>query len=169
MKKLHRQRESHTFPPYFDSESRLLILGSFPSVKSREQGFYYGHPQNRFWAMLGGVYLERTPISISEKKEFLSRHHIALYDVVEECAIENSEDASIEKVVPSDLSRIAAPITQIVLNGKKAGLLFERYQKEKTALPWAVLPSTSPANARDSLSRLIEAYRPYLIGRGRDD
>ena len=103
---MQRQALDHGFGPFFDKGSRLLILGSFPSVKSREQGFYYGHPQNRFWSVMAALFCEATPKSLSEKKAFLSRNHVALYDVIERCSIVGSADSSVADVVPSSLEEI---------------------------------------------------------------
>jgi hypoxanthine-DNA glycosylase len=154
---------THPFPPLFDGESTTLILGSFPSAASREQAFYYGHPQNRFWALLALVYEEKIPESIAEKKALVLRHHLALYDVIASCLVLGSSDASIREVRPSDLSLIEAPIKQILLNGQTAGKLYERYQKKNGGLPYAVLPSTSPANAAKSLADLAQAWAPHLL------
>ncbi|MFA6619868.1 MAG: DNA-deoxyinosine glycosylase [Bacilli bacterium] len=154
----------HPFPPVYDERSTILILGSFPSVKSREQAFYYGHPQNRFWRLLAQVYQEDVPLSIIEKRSLVLRHHLALYDVIGACEILGSSDASIRQVRPSDLSLIKAPIKTILLNGGTAGKLFERYQKNKADVPFFVLPSTSPANAAKSLADLGEAWSHFLLG-----
>jgi|LAHS01.1.fsa_nt_gb hypoxanthine-DNA glycosylase len=154
---------SHPFPPLYDGASRILILGSFPSVKSREQAFYYGHPQNRFWRLLSQVYQEDVPGTVEEKTALVLRHHLALYDVIDGCEILGSSDASIRQVKPSDLSRIHSPLKTILLNGETAGKLFERYQASLTGLPFFILPSTSPANASKSLADLVEAWRPFLL------
>ena len=151
---------SHTFPPVADETSEILILGSFPSVKSRENQFYYGHPQNRFWKMLAGVYDEPVPEQIPEKKAFLLRHHLALWDVIASCDIEGSSDSSIKNVVVNDLSDILekGSIEHIFVNGKKAEQLYKRYLQPATGREAVCLPSTSPANASWSLDRLIEAW-----------
>jgi len=154
---------SHPFPPLFDAESSRLILGSFPSFLSREQAFYYGHPQNRFWPLLASIYGERIPASIAEKKALILHHHLALYDVISSCVITGSSDASIRQVVPSDLSLIHAPIRRVILNGKTAGKLYERYQEAKLGLPYAILPSTSPANAAKSLADLEQEWGRILF------
>ncbi len=150
----------HEFPPIFDSDSRILILGSFPSVKSREVQFYYGHPQNRFWKVLAAVAETEVPQSIEEKKAFLHRHGIALWDVIAECEIVGSSDSSIRSVVPVDLPLILeqAPIQAIYTNGNKAYELYQKYLLPKTGRDCRKLPSTSPANAAYSLERLTESW-----------
>ena len=158
------QRLTHEFPPVYDENSRILILGSFPSVRSREQQFYYGHPQNRFWRVLYAVTVPeggRVPESVPERKAFLLVHHIALWDVIAQCEIIGSSDASIRNVVPNDLRLIleAAPIRQIYVNGGTAYRLFERYQREECGRDAIRLPSTSPANAAWSLERLTSAWQ----------
>ena len=119
----------HPIEPVFDQNSRILILGSFPSVKSREVKFFYGHPKNRFWKVIAAVYGEKAPDSIEEKKSFLLRNHIAVWDVIKSCDIEGSADSSIKNVVPNDLNRILnqAEIEHIFLNGKKAEQLYKKY------------------------------------------
>lgn len=151
---------SHEFEPVFDEHSRILILGTFPSVKSREQAFYYGHPQNRFWKVISELTEEPLPNTIEEKKSILLKHQIAVWDVIESCDIIGSSDSSIRNVVPSDLNQIlsSAPIERIYANGGTAKRLFDRYQKESTGREIVGLPSTSPANAAWSLERLILAW-----------
>ena len=158
------QKIKHPFEPICNENSRILILGSFPSVKSREQSFYYGHPQNRFWRMLSGVFGEQTPVSIEEKKEFLLSHAIALYDVISSCEIEGSSDSSIKNATPNDIRSIVegAQIEKIITNGKLAHKLYERHIASTVALPEICLPSTSPANAAFSLDRLISEWRAEL-------
>ena len=150
----------HPIPPLFDAESRILILGSFPSVKSREARFFYGHPQNRFWRVTAAVFDAPLPQTIEEKQAFLHSHHIALWDVIASCEIVGSSDASIRNVVPNDLSLIlsAAPIREIFVNGKTAYRYYERYLQPKLGRPAGCLPSTSPANAAWDLARLIRAW-----------
>ena len=140
---------SHTFLPVYDENSDLLILGSFPSVKSREQGFYYGHPQNRFWKVLAAVCGSEVPQTIEEKKAMLLDNHIAVWDVIDRCDIIGSSDSSIKNVVPADIAGILpkTKITRIIANGKTAGSLYKKFSEESTGLPSVVLPSTSPANA----------------------
>lgn len=158
------QKIKHPFEPICNENSRILILGSFPSVKSREQSFYYGHPQNRFWRMLSGVFGEQTPVSLEEKKEFLLSHAIALYDVISSCEIEGSSDSSIKNATPNDIRSIVegAQIEKIITNGKLAHKLYEKHIASTVALPEVCLPSTSPANAAFSLDRLISEWRAEL-------
>ena len=154
----------HPIPPVFDTDSRILILGSFPSVKSRESCFFYGHPQNRFWKLLARLRKEDIPSSVEEKKAFLLRNHIAVWDTIHSCSIEGSSDSSIRDVVPTDLGVIlrAAKIKAVFCNGQTAYRLYERYQLAQTGLPATVLPSTSPANAAYSVERLTESWRVLL-------
>lgn len=151
----------HEFEPVFDEHSRILILGTFPSVKSREQNFYYGHPQNRFWKVLAGLQGEQVPETLPEKKSFLLRSRIAVWDVIASCEIVGSSDSSIRSVVPTDLDRILTHtnIQQIFANGKTAEKLYNKYQKETVGREILGLPSTSPANAAFSLERLLEAWK----------
>ena len=158
---------THPIPPVFDSASRILILGSFPSVKSREGHFFYHHPQNRFWKTLAGVLDVPAPDTIDEKKAFLLSHRIALWDVIASCSIEGSSDSSIRDVVPNDLSRIlsTADIRAIFCNGKTSWNYYRKYQEAVTGIPAVSLPSTSPANAAWSLEKLKGAWNvilPYI-------
>ena len=155
----------HPFPPLYDEHSRILILGSFPSVKSREQCFFYGHPQNRFWKVLSAVLGCEPPRDIPEKREMLLRHGVALWDSIGQCEIKGSSDASIDKVVPNDLSPIfaAAEIRQVFCNGKKSHEIYSRYLEGVTGRSAFCLPSTSPANAAWSLDRLIDAWSSQLL------
>ena len=152
---------THPIPPVYDERSTILILGSFPSVKSREQGFFYGHPQNRFWRVLAAVFAEQTPMTVPERRAFLLRNGIALWDVIASCEIEGSSDASIREVRVNDLRPIleAAEIRKIFVNGKTAAALYRANAEPLTGRPASLLPSTSPANASWSLERLIEAWR----------
>ena len=158
----------HPFPPLYNERSRILILGSFPSVKSREQRFFYGHPQNRFWKVLASVLGSPVPADIPEKRDMLLSRGIALWDSIARCDIEGSADASIENVVPNDLRPIldAAEIRQIFCNGRKSWEMYARYIEPSVKRQAVCLPSTSPANAVWSLDRLTEAWRekltPYL-------
>lgn len=147
------------FSPVFDSNSRVLILGSFPSVKSREEGFYYGHPQNRFWKVISAVLSEPCPVTIAEKREMLLKNRIAIWDVCSSCAVTGSADSSIREVIPNDLSTVlnTAGIGLIFTNGKKADSLCRRYMKN-IAIPVRCLPSTSPANAAWTLDKLIKEW-----------
>jgi len=155
---------SHTFLPVYDENSKLLILGSFPSVKSREQGFYYGHPQNRFWKVLAALCNCEIPKTIEEKKTMLLKNHIAIWDVIDSCEIIGSSDSSIKNVVPADIAGIIpkTKITRIFANGKTAGNLYQRFSRESTGIEAVVLPSTSPANAAFSLERLVECWGKEL-------
>lgn len=152
---------THTFEPVFDEHSTVLILGTFPSVKSREQGFYYGHPQNRFWKILAILFQEAVPETIEAKRCFLLRHGIAVWDVVASCDIIGSSDSSIKNVVPADLSRVldAAPIEKIFANGGKAYSLYQKYAFPLTGREARKLPSSSPANARWQLEQLTETWK----------
>ena len=154
------EQVTHPIAPVFDKSSRILILGSFPSVKSREAAFFYGHPQNRFWKTLAGVLKSPVPVSIDEKKEFLLSHHIALWDVIASCSIEGSSDSSICDVVPNDLARIlsASNIQAIFCNGKTSWNYYKKYQETVTGIPAVSLPSTSPANAAWTLEKLEGAW-----------
>lgn len=154
----------HTFEPIFDAESKILILGSFPSVKSRENQFYYGHPQNRFWKVTAEIFGEQIPVTIQEKKAFLLRNHLALWDVIASCDIIGSSDSSIRNVVANDMDVIlnAANIRQICANGTTAYQLFLKYCKKDTMPEICKLPSTSPANAAWSVPRLTEVWKAVL-------
>lgn len=155
---------THPFPPLYDKNSTILILGSFPSVKSREQLFFYGHPQNRFWKVIANVFGDSVPTTIQEKKDLLRKHHIALWDVIKSCDIEGSSDSSISGVVPNDLSEIfaGADIQKIIVNGKTAEKYFNKYTRDVIRKDAICLPSTSPANAAWSLDRLTEAWGKHL-------
>ena len=156
---------SHPIAPVWDTESKILILGSFPSVKSREQGFFYGHPRNRFWRVLAAVFEDVEPHTVEEKEHFLHRHHIALWDVIASCEISGSADSTIKNVRPNDLSTIlsSAPIGRIFVNGKTAKAYYDRYLKAKIGMDAFCLPSTSPANASWSLERLIQEWKLDLL------
>lgn len=151
----------HEIPPIYDKNSKILVLGSFPSVKSRENQFFYHHPQNRFWKVLSSVVGVDTPISIEEKKKFLLDNNIALWDVIASCDIEGSSDSSIKNVVANDLNKIIdkCNIKQIFCNGGKSYELYKKYCEKNTNLKAIKLPSTSPANARFSLKKLIEEWQ----------
>jgi len=155
------QKVEHPFPPVVDSHSRILILGSFPSVKSREVRFFYGHPQNRFWRVLAAVWESPVPETTEERRAFLLTHRVALWDVIASCEITGSADSSIKEVVPNDLSRIldCAKIERIYVNGKTAERFYRRYLRKSTGREAICLPSTSPANAAWSLQQLVEAWR----------
>ena len=171
------QHIEHGFEPVFDERSRVLVLGSFPSVLSRANAFYYGNPQNRFWRviaaclgvsvlpnegdLLAGSEPATLDASIAAKRSMLLNGGVALWDVIGSCDIKGSSDASIRNVVPAHIERIAgnAPIEQVVCNGGTAGRLYKRYLQERTGLPAVVLPSTSPANAAWRLERLVGRWR----------
>ena len=152
---------SHDFEPVFDENSKVLILGTFPSVKSRENQFYYGHPQNRFWKVIAGLTESEVPQTIEEKKKLLLEHGIAIWDVIESCDIIGSSDSSIKNVVPADIERVVAnsKIKNIYANGGTAKKLYEKYSQKKTGREIIGLPSTSPANAAYSLERLLECWQ----------
>ena len=154
----------HSFEPVYDKDSEILILGTLPSVKSRENNFYYGHKQNRFWKVLATLLKEPVPETIEEKKAMLLAHRVALWDVIQSCDIKGSSDSSIKNVQPTDIGMILAKtnVTQIYANGNKAGRLYKRYQFPVTGIEATVLPSTSPANAAWSLARLCEAWKTIL-------
>lgn len=154
----------HSFEPVYDKASEILILGTLPSVKSRENNFYYGHKQNRFWKVLATLLKEPVPDTIEEKKAMLLAHRIALWDVIQSCDIKGSSDSSIKNVQPTDIGMILEKtnITRIYANGNKAGQLYKRYQFPVTGIEAMVLPSTSPANAAWSLERLCGAWHVIL-------
>ena len=155
----------HTFEPVWDGQSQILILGTFPSVKSRENNFYYGHPQNRFWKLLAKIYKEPVPESVDEKKKLILKHHLAVWDVIGQCDIIGSSDSSIRNVVPSDVAGVLARsnIHTVIANGAKAYELYQRHQLGQTGIKAHKLPSTSPANAAWSLERLQEAWSGILL------
>lgn len=155
---------THTFAPVYNAESEILILGSFPSVKSRENGFYYGHPQNRFWKVMAHVFDEEVPQTIEEKKNLLLANKVAVWDVIESCEIVGSSDSSIRNVVVNDFSEILSKssIKKVYANGKKAYELYNKYALKKTGMEAYVLPSTSPANAAYSLDKLKSIYAAAL-------
>ena len=176
------QQLTHEFEPVFNKDSRILILGTFPSVKSREQHFYYGHPQNRFWKVLAAVTEEPVPTTIPQKRQLLLNHHIAIWDVIQSCEIIGSSDSSIRNVVPADIQGLLeqSHIAAIFGNGGKACELFEKYtlpslsaasseNKQDVNMEWQIhkLPSTSPANAAWSLERLCDYWKqeicPFLL------
>lgn len=160
MKKLEKQCK-HTFEPIYDNQSRILILGSFPSVKSREGGFYYHHPRNRFWEVISNIFSEELPLTVNEKRELLLRNHIALWDVINRCDIEGSSDTSIKNVVPADINSLLKKtnIKKIYANGNKAYELYQKYCFMATNKDIIKLPSTSPANAAWTLERLCEEWK----------
>ena len=151
----------HPIHPVFDESSKILILGSFPSVKSREANFFYGHPQNRFWKVLASVFGEEIPMTVEEKREFLLRNHVAVWDVIHACDIVGSSDSSIKNVVANDLSVIldVAKIEQIFVNGKTAEQYYKKYIEKEIGRKAICLPSTSPANAAWKLERLVDVWK----------
>ena len=155
---------THTLSPIYDNESKILILGSIPSPLSRQTGFYYGHPQNRFWRVLSSIFSMDIPTTNDEKKMSLHAHHIALWDVLHSCEIQGASDASIQNPVPNDIGMIlkASPIQAIFATGSKAATLYQKHVFPHTNRPIITLPSTSPANCRMSMDRLTSAYRAIL-------
>lgn len=156
---------THNIYPFFNKNSEILILGSLPSIKSREEGFYYAHPQNKFWKVLSSIFKEDIPVSIEDKKIFLNKHHIALWDVVKSCTIIGSSDSSIRNVTANDISSIIkkSKITKIYTTGKKAYHLYNKYLVKGIGIEAIYLPSTSPANASISYEKLIKIYKTHLI------
>ena len=165
---MEKSAQIHPFPPLYGADSRVLILGSFPSVKSREQRFFYGHPQNRFWRVIPALFGEDVPTTIEEKSALILRRHLALWDTIASCEITGSSDASITNVVANDLRPIlnAADIRAIFCNGATSYQWYNRLLRDALGREAALLPSTSPANARWTLPRLTEAWGaailPYL-------
>jgi TDG/mug DNA glycosylase family protein len=163
MEKIILKRIEHELDPFYQKDSQILILGTFPSPKSRESKFYYGHPQNRFWKVLSAVFNDFIPETISEKKNFLIKWKIALWDVISSCHIQGASDSSIRDVIYNDLHSIIddASIKLIVTTGKKADLLFmKRWSQDRSIqkIAYLNLPSTSSANASISLKQLIQSY-----------
>ncbi len=155
----------HNIEPVYNSDSKILILGSFPSVKSRKESFFYAHPQNRFWKVLAGIFNCDVPKTVDDKKKFLLDNHIALWDVIHSCDIVGSSDSSIKNVLPNDISIIlnTADIEKIITNGKKADALYKKYLEEKTNIKAVCLPSTSPANAQWNLQKLCDEWKKQLL------
>ena len=151
----------HPFPPLYDENSKVLILGSFPSVKSREQMFFYGHPQNRFWRVVSAVFCCDLPTTVEQKRKMLLDNGVAVWDVIASCEITGSSDSSIKNVTANDLSVIlnTADIRQIYVNGKTAEKYYNKYLRDSLGRDAMCLPSTSPANAMWSVERLIEAWQ----------
>lgn len=155
----------HPIHPVYDKNSKILILGSFPSVKSREANFFYGHPQNRFWKVLSVVFETEVPTTVEEKRGFLLEHHVAVWDVIHSCEIVGSSDSSIKNVVPNDLSEIlsTAQIEQIFVNGKKAEQFYKKYIEKEIDRKAICLPSTSPANAAWNVEKLVGEWKQILL------
>lgn len=164
-----RQEITHPYAPVYDERSTVLVLGTMPSPKSREVGFYYGHPQNRFWAVLAALFCTEVPQTTEERKNLCLVHGIALWDVLAACEIDGAADSSIKNPVANDLTIITqnAPIKAVFTTGQKAYALYEKHCYSQTRLAAVALPSTSPANAAFSLDKLVLAYRailPHLPG-----
>lgn len=157
-------KQVHPIPPLFDSRSRVLILGSFPSVKSREARFFYGHPQNRFWRIMAALTNREVPQTVEEKTDLILTHHFALWDSIGSCTINGSSDSSIKDVVANDLRIITnhAPIERIFCNGNASLAVYRKYIEPTLGRTASVLPSSSPANAAWSLERLIDAWSVIL-------
>ena len=154
----------HPLKPLYNKDSKILILGSFPSVKTREYGFFYGHPQNRFWPIMEGLFNQTLSTNIDERRYFLLNHHIAVYDSIYQCDIIGSSDASIQNVIPTDLAIIFknANIQQVFCNGATSYKYYQKYHAKKSGIKGIKLPSTSPANARYRLEDLLEEWRQIL-------
>ena len=151
-----------SIPPFINENSKILILGSLPSIKSREDGFFYAHPQNRFFKTLAMVFNEQEPKTIKDRKEFLNRHNIALYDVIYECDICGSSDSSIKNVIPIKLKELLKRypnISKIYTTGKKSKVLYDKYLLKDVGIEAISLPSSSAANAGMSQEKLVEEYR----------
>lgn len=158
------ERIVHPLKPLYDNNSKILILGSFPSIKTREYGFFYGHPQNRYWKLMESLFNENLSRDIGERRDFILRHNIAMYDSIYECEIIGSSDASIKNVVPSDLSKIFenGNIKEVFCNGATSYKYYKKYHRNKYNIDGIKLPSTSPANARYRLDDLIEEWKIIL-------
>ncbi len=159
------ERVKHPILPLYNQDSKVLVLGSFPSVKSREAMFFYHHPQNRFWKVISGVFEEALPVTIPEKRALLLRNHIAVWDVIQSCEIAGSSDSSIRNVVVNDLSGLLAEaqIRQIIANGSTSYRLYMKYIFPQTGRDILKLPSTSPANAACTYEKLLEAWSVIKI------
>ena len=166
---MERIQIKHPIPPLYDENSEVLILGSFPSVKSREAAFFYGHPQNRFWRVLAALYGEAAPQTIAEKKEMLARRHVALWDVIASCSIVGSSDSSIRDVTANDLRPIlrGSRVGRIYVNGGTAARLYHKYIEPELGIPSVCLPSTSPANAAWNTEKLTAAWRRITVPFGK--
>lgn len=162
---MERSKQIHPIAPLYDGASRVLLLGSFPSVKSREAAFFYAHPQNRFWPVLAALFDEPEAQSVEQKKSLALRHGVAIWDVLAQCEITGSSDASITGAVPNDLSPIlrAADIRAIFCNGGTAYACYHKYCRARTGREAILLPSTSPANARWSKERLVQEWGRQLL------
>lgn len=155
-----KERQVHNIEPIFNNKSKILILGSFPSVKSRESEFFYGHPQNRFWRVVSMVCDRPCPGTVDEKRKFLIESNIAVWDVIKSCDIEGSSDSSISDVTPNDIAGILKEtcIQKIFVNGGTANRMYKKYCEPKTKITAVMLPSTSPANARFNIDMLVDKW-----------
>lgn len=155
---------THEFGPFYDENSKILILGSIPSPKSRELGFYYMHPQNRFWSVLSNIFGEDIPVTIMSKKEFLKRHNIALWDVLESCEIEGASDSSIKAPIPNDINKIIknSKVKRVYTTGLTAYKFYNKYIFKSVGIEAICLPSTSSANAKMSFDKLVHEYKKIL-------
>jgi double-stranded uracil-DNA glycosylase len=156
---------AHPFAPVWNGDSRALVLGTFPSVQSREREFYYGHPQNRFWPVLAALFTEDVPETAQQKSALLLSHRIALWDVLASCDVTGSADGSIRSPVPNDIAALLAkaPIRSVFCNGQAAASLYRRFAEPLTGVPAVTLPSTSPANARWTRETLLAAWAPLRV------
>ena len=154
----------HGFEPVYNKDSKILILGSLPSVKSREQGFYYGHPRNRFWTVIAAITEKAIPVTVADKKKLLLDTGIAVYDVIAECDIIGSADSKIKNVIPADLTKILSnsEIKAVYANGSAAAALYRKYQQPIIAMEIIALPSTSPANAAWNTEKLICEWKERI-------
>lgn len=161
---MEEQKIIHPIPPLYNSDSTKLILGSFPSIKSRKAMFFYGHPQNRFWKLLAMIYGEPTPVSIEEKSELILSHNLALWDSIKSCTITGSSDSSVKNVVPNDLSVILknSRVKMVFCNGALSHKMYMKHIYPSTKIEAVKLPSTSPANAAYSIERLAENWKKIL-------
>ena len=159
-----RTRVTHEFPALYDRESRVLLLGSIPSPKSREMAFYYGHPQNRFWKVMATVLGESVPETIAQKKVMLKKHHVALWDVLDSCTIVGASDTSIEDPVVNNIGELVkkSKVSRIFCTGATAYNLYQKFCVKEVGIDAVKLPSTSPANCAVSLEKLVEAYKKVL-------
>lgn len=158
---MNAEKVVHNFEPIYNEKSEILILGTFPSVKSRENNFYYGHPQNRFWRVISSVTNCELPSTIQQKTDLLLKNNIAIWDVIKSCEIKNSADSTIKSVEPNDLNVILSHcnISKIFANGQTAQKLYNQYIKKNVKYDIITLPSTSPANAAWSIERLVDAWK----------
>lgn len=154
----------HPVKPIYNENSEILILGTFPSVKSREACFFYSHPQNRFWPVMARICNSQVPDTVDDKTKLILNHHFALWDVIHSCEITGSSDSSIKNVVPNDIKSIIAQtkVDRIFVNGRKAESLYKKYLEKDIGITAVCLPSTSPANASWSIDRLFEYWNEKI-------